>query len=219
MKKPAMHPEFAHRLNQACEGNSLVPSLHYGRLGWFKTELERKYGIEVTNETVRKWFVGETRPKPKAIAALAEMLKQDVAWLSTGVSSVIPQAQAKTRNAMANGATNVVAGLIQMAGFHPAFPTADDTRAKEKHIDLYSVIRGTQYSFHISPVEVIEQRKVYRVPVDCEGLYVIGVSQVSPTVCEFFKLDWESIMESPKRAGSYEVPAGKKLQKIDTFSL
>ena len=217
--KKQLHPDFAHRLNIACEGNSLVPGLHYGRLGWFKSELETKYGIEVTGETVRKWFIGETRPKPKAIAALAEMLKQDVSWLATGTSSIVPQAQAKVRNALASGATNVVAGLIQMAGFHPAFPSKDDARAAEKQISLYSVIKGEQYSFHVAPVEVIEQRKVFRIPIGAEDLFVVGVVQVTPTVCEFFKIDRKTIEESPKRAGAYEVPVGRKLEKIDTFSL
>lgn len=214
--KEFMHKDFARRLEQACDGNPGVPQLHRGRLGWFVEHLSQ-HGIKVTGETVRKWFIGETRPKPQAMEALAQMLKQDVAWLATGSSSVIPAAQTKARNAQASGAVNVVAGFIQMAGYHPAFPDATDTIANDKRIDLYAVIQGQQHQIHVAPIEVVEKKKVFRIPVESQGLTIVGVIPDSPVSVEFVNIDWDTVANSPRRAGAFEVPASRKFKRIETF--
>lgn len=212
------HKDFALRLQQACDGNPLVPNLHHGRLTWFKNALEVRHGVIVTTETVRKWFSGETRPKPKAVGALAEILRQDVAWLATGSSSVVSESQSKTRSVMANGGTNVVAGLIQLAGFSVAFPTDSDSRAKVKDISAFAIIKGRQIEFHVTVEEVIEGVKVFRVPADSSGLTIIGLAQSSATTCEFYKLDWSDILTCTKRAGAFEVPMSKKGARIESFA-
>lgn len=64
-KKKIVHPEFARRMQIACDGNPNIPLPNHGRLGWFSFEIERRFNAKVTIETVRKWFAGETIPRTK----------------------------------------------------------------------------------------------------------------------------------------------------------
>lgn len=149
-KSKVVHPDFARRMQQACDGNPNVPPVNYGRLGWFSSEIEKRFGKQVTIETVRKWFAGETIPRPQMMGYLAAVLEVDHAWLAVGKATEMTEKQQRVRNAVADGAVNLIAGMIQICGGYPAFPTENDRRAKESKIDLYAVIKGAQYAFHVA---------------------------------------------------------------------
>ncbi|UUV43196.1 helix-turn-helix DNA binding domain protein [Rhodobacter phage RcCWillis] len=201
-KKPVLHEEFARRFQMACEDNPNVPEPNYGRLGWIAGELEKK-GYEVTAETVRKWTVGMSRPHPHAkMVALAEILRVDVAWLATGVSQGVSKKQARVRNEVADGSVNFIAGLVQMAGSHPAFPAQNDEFAKENHIDLYAIIRGIQHAFHIVAGEVKEEGDVeFFVPAHITNAIILGIVPKGGLAYEVVWLDAESVEKTGVRRG------------------
>ena len=71
-----------------------------------------------------------------------------------------------------------------MCGGYPAFPTDDDTRVQDRKIDLYAVIRGAQFSFHVAVGDLTENRVRFTVPVEAaEDAFVIGVVRTGELVC------------------------------------
>lgn len=222
--RPILHHEFAQRMAQACDGNPDVPPPNYGRLGWFVVQIEKRFNETVTQETIRKWFAGESRPRHKMMAYLAQILKVDEAWLSIGRSAEISTKQHRALNATVDGAVNVVAGFVRMCGGHPAFPREDDARAKEQKIDIYAIIKGAQYAFHIVTGQRGEQGWKVLIPVDVSDVFVIAVLPVTDLHCEFVELDWEGIeAEGTRKSGMFEVivpfeESGSRWRHIKTFA-
>lgn len=202
--KKVPHPEFARRMQAACDGNPRVPLPNHGRLGWFVDEIEKKSGDTVTIETVRKWFAGETIPRKQMMLNLASVLDVDHAWLAVGRSPEATEKQQKVRNAMADGAVNLVAGLIQICGGSPAFPTDGDARAQKSRIDLYAVIKGAQYAFHVAMGETTGNGVQFAAPIAAvEEALVIGVVRTEELAFRFFELDRDLIETQGKRKGDH----------------
>ena len=105
---------FAKRMEIACENHAYAPSGH-GRQTWVRHKMHEKFGITLSPEAVRKWFAGESRPRPKVMTQLAEVLEVDEAWLALGLSPAATPRDQRKQNAMAAGAVNLVAGHIQLA--------------------------------------------------------------------------------------------------------
>lgn len=215
----APHPDLARRLKQACEGNPDVSPLNHGRLGWFTHHLERE-GVEVTQETVRKWFAGESRPRHKPMAALAKILKVDEFWLGSGKAPEFSDTQRRQHNAIAGGVVNVVAGFIQMDGGHPAFPQPDDQEAIEKAIHLYAILRGAKYNFHILPSLSDDGEPFFIVPLSARETIVLGVHRVAEFEVEIYELDWEAVETvGTRKSTGYQVPLGAHpWRPIKTFA-
>lgn len=222
--KKVVHPEFAQRMQSACDDNPDVPLPNHGRLGWFSSEIERRFGVSVTIETVRKWFAGETIPRPKMMGYLAAVLGVDHAWLSVGSSPQISEKQKKVRDATADGAVNLVAGLIQICGGHPAFPDDNDAHALNDKIDLYAVIKGAKYSIHVVLAESADGGHVFAIPTESVGTTVIvGVVRTGELAFRFFEIDSDLIAEAGKRKGGhYSVTMpndpGDEWKEIESFS-
>ena len=181
-KNRNVHPDFARRVAQACEASGLVPAANYGRLNWFQKQYADRFGVEIATETVRKWFAGETKPRPQALRQLAEILQVDEAWLSLGTASDA-KGRKPVQDATASGAVNLVAGLVQMDGGTIAFPEPDDKRAEAENIHLYAIIRGAQYPLHIVVGEQADgglalQRAGGRARSGCPGADAAGAVQV-----------------------------------------
>jgi transcriptional regulator with XRE-family HTH domain len=221
---------FALRLQEACDENPYVPAYNYGRQAWVKTQLQQRFKVSVSNETVSKWFTGVARPRPDKINLLAKLLEVDEAWLALGVAPELTPRDRKIRNAIADGAVNVVAGFIQMTGGHPAFPDDSDNRSKGgPRIDLYAIIKGSHYSFHVALAQGVGAG-VYKfaVPYGHEERVVIGVVQRKPLICDFLELT-PSLIETHgvRRSGYIEltvvsgddryVTGEDSWPKIDTF--
>lgn len=219
-KDRVVHPAFASRMQQACDDNHRVPLPNYGRLGWLTNELETRFGISASQETMRKWLSGETIPRPKSMKAMAIILGVDEAWLSIGRVPEVSIKQGKLRNATADGAVNVVAGFIQMCGGNPAFPLEDDRAASKEKIDIYAIIKGAKYSFHVTVGERRGDEWHFHVPVEAENTFVIGVARTSDLVCEFYEFDPDTIERmGNKRGGAYEIVLRDgEARRIETFA-
>lgn len=125
VKPPVIRDKaFAKRLVQACEGNPNCPTdQNRGKQKWIYDNLLSEFGLRVSAEVVRKWFAGESRPRPKVMSYIARLLEVDEAWLSLGITPEINTVEKKKHhNAMVSGAVNLVAGIIQLGGGSIAFP-------------------------------------------------------------------------------------------------
>lgn len=69
---------FKERLEKACDTCVDIPPFGRGR----QTIIAKK--LEVSAEAVRKWFSGESTPRPKTMKALAKTLGEDYVWLALG---------------------------------------------------------------------------------------------------------------------------------------
>lgn len=205
-------PEFAKRLNSACDASGHCPPLHKGRLTWVQVELKRHFKEEVSVETVRKWFAGEAKPRPEKVAMLAELLQVDISWLSLGVDKGMAPRELKARGREIDGAVNIVAGLIEMDGGHAAFASDSD---QKRGVDLHAIIKGAKYDFHVT----VQEDGVYRVPAQRDSVVVLGVDKQGFGV---------GVVEIPEdliarygnnRGGVVELKATLKgLRRIDTFA-
>lgn len=216
VERKGENKDFAARLNQAVEGNPLVPPLNYGRLKWFVDELEKR-GVSVRAEAVRKWFAAEARPRQKAMLAMAQILKVDEAWLTLGRSPV-DERKKRLRVAEADGVVNVVAGFVQMCGGNPAFPLADDERAEREQIDLYAIIRGAQYAMHVVLSQEDKSGPVFLVPAQARDLLLLGVVRTSDLQCEFYDLGQPDA--ASLNGGMFKIKADDltRFRRIDTFA-
>ncbi|QXN72247.1 helix-turn-helix DNA binding domain protein [Rhodobacter phage RcSalem] len=202
-RKQAAHEDFARRFALACDDNPNVPEMNFGRLTWIATEFKKRFDVDVTSETVRKWNNGLSRPHPyRKMVQQAEILRCDVAWLATGASEGVDKKQNKIRHEVADGSVNLIAGLVQMAGSHPAFPTPEDRFAVENHIDLYAIIRGVQHAFHIVVGEVKEEGVQFFVPVEVRNAILLGIVPEGGIKFSVVRIDIDSAEKVGTRRGN-----------------
>ncbi len=168
-------PEFAKRLGQACDANFHCPELHKGRLTWLADQMGKRLKKAVSAQTCARWINGEAKPRRDKNDVLAELLGVDPIWLYLGVEQDITPRERKVRNALADGAVNLIAGLIQMDGGYPAFPEEKDARAQREHVDLYAVIKGANYAFHVALATPAAGNHEFKIPKDYENIVVLGV--------------------------------------------
>lgn len=205
-EKIIREPEFARRLSSASDNNPNVPALHFGRLVWVKAQLKSRFDIDVSKETVRKWYWGEAKPRDEKLRAIAQILEVDEAWLSLGIAPDLAPREQKKRVAEASGAVLLLAGLIQMAGGHPAFPDEDDDAAARDHIDLYAIIRGAQYRFHVTLAQQLENGDLrFNVPSNHEGAFQVGVIPEGEFGVRLVELQPEIILLGNRRGAVVEV--------------
>lgn len=133
--------EFAHRFNRAVEGHPLAPPTPHGRQVWVKDKLAKEAGLEVSANTMSKWFHGQARPRPDSIRKIAKVLKVDEVWLAMGQKPA-QQTAGKTPGAEgARGAVLLVAGLIEIAGGRVTFANKD-----QAPVDLQVNMNGDQFN-------------------------------------------------------------------------
>ena len=205
-------------MQQAADGNPIIPPKNYGQLGWFVHQFEERFQHEITQETIRKWFAGESRPRHKTLIMLAKLLKVNETWLAFGTNDDVPKKTGWLLGSMANGVVNLVAGMIQICGGAPAFPD------KEGPVDLSAVIKSALYQFHI----VLGARKgadvQFNVSVEATETLVIGVIRTSELSFDLYEFDWDKITEIGSRQGAHWVVltdphvADETWKKIRTFA-
>jgi hypothetical protein len=204
--KKIREPEFARRLNLELDNTPLCPPLHHGRLKWIRDEFERRFGISFPNGTIGKWVEGQVKPQADTMSKLAQMLEVSEAWLSLGVGDVPTPRETKARSAELGGAVHLLAGMILLNGALPAFPTDDDARAKESFIDLYAIIRGTQYAFHVSMGSHAGDGCVkFQVPLNHLNAFQVGVIQTGDLDFKVVEIIDEFITEGVRKGGAIEV--------------
>lgn len=221
MSSIVRHEDFARRFTQACETNPNVPSPNYGRLGFFVDEFDKRYGVTLTAETVRKWLHGLSRPHPHSkMEQLAEILRVDVAWLATGSLNAPSRKQVRVRSETASGSLNLVAGLVQMSGSYPAFPADDDRFAKENCVDLYAIIRGTQHAFHVTVAEVGADGFEISVPLDARNVITLVVVPKPNLEFEIVEVDQDVLLREGEVRGEVVVAPldAVKKRRVTTFA-
>ncbi len=149
----ASRTAFRERLLSAVENNPNVPPHRSGMQTWVLDEFHKRDEM-LTLESVSKWFRGAGRPSTARGEMLAEILGVDAGWLLHGVNSAVTTRDVRARNALADGAVNLVAGLIQMDRGVIAFPEEGDKLAVRESIDLYAILRGVRYSIHVAVGEI-----------------------------------------------------------------
>lgn len=206
--------DFAKRLEQSIYAHPQAPDTH-GRQKWVRERMESRFNLVVSPEAVRKWFHGEARPRPQIMTKLAEVLEVDESWLALGLKPNSTPEQRRHHNAVAGGAINLVAGMIQMNGGMIAFPDADT-----ETVDLYAIIGGKQHNVVVvTPVVQGSQRRVV-LPVQHQRCIVMLVLQKGPTVFSIARLHSELIEKGEKKGGYIEldVTADEDLPLIVSFS-
>lgn len=212
-------PEFARRFADACGAHPHCPPVNQGRLRWIQEEFVHKFDVPVTQETVRKWLAGEVKPKQDKMSKLAKILNTSEEWLALGIKSDLEPRERKVRNAMADGAVNVVAGLIQMDGGHPAFPDKND--ADQAYIDLHAIIRGAKYDFHVCLADTSGDKVKFVVPPNYDSVIQIGLIKYDFDF-DVFEISPEDVERyGSNRGGGFEVVLDdpeKQLRRIESFT-
>lgn len=187
----------------ACDSNPNVPEKNCGRQTWIASQFKDRFDVDVTGETVRKWGLGRARPHPYSkMEQLAEILRVDVGWLSSGSTEGVDKKKNRIRQEVADGAVNLLAGLIQMAGSHPAFPSADDRFASTNRVDLYAIIRGVQHAFHVVTAEPKDTGLEFAIPVEARSVIVLGVVPEGGLRFSIIQIDMDSAEAVGNRRGS-----------------
>ncbi|OAE40690.1 helix-turn-helix domain-containing protein [Agrobacterium tumefaciens] len=188
------HKEFAKRLSIACE-NSRQARISHGRQIWLKNKLESQFNEVVSREAVRKWFSGESKPKPALMSLVARALGVDEAWLAIG-SPNITVSEKRLRNVLATGATNMVAAQIQLSGGTVGFP--EDERSG---VDLFAIIKGRHKTV---AARYGNENGSFKVdfPLHVDTAIVVMPTDV-PTVYRFFSVPREVISEDGNIRGEY----------------
>ncbi|WP_127076853.1 hypothetical protein [Rhodomicrobium lacus] len=169
------HKAFAKRFEDVCENHPAVPDFSRGRYRWIRDELEARFGIIVGRETVRKWHTGETIPRNDKMKALAELLSVDYGWLAFGIRPELDVEKRPARVLAESAAANLIAGFIQLAGGHCAFPEAD---APNSFVDVYAILGNRQRALAISLAKPQENGKLrFSVTNEYAKCTVIGVVQ------------------------------------------
>jgi len=166
---------YARRLEQACDASPHCPPLNRGRLTWLTEETGKLVGKKLTLPTAARWLNGESKPRPETNVKLAQLLGVDSIWLYHGVDPDMTPRERKVRNAMADGAVNLVTGLIQLDGGNPAHPGDNDAHAKKMDIDIYAVIKGAQYAFHVALGASVHGGWRFSIPADNDVIVPLGV--------------------------------------------
>jgi transcriptional regulator with XRE-family HTH domain len=108
--------DFKNRLERACGSSSAVPEYGMGRQTYLAKE------IKVSQEAVRKWFSGESKPRAAAMAQLAKLLNVELVWLSLGVEHSETESNRAVARRQDTGLYALTALLIH-EGYAVAFTT------------------------------------------------------------------------------------------------
>lgn len=134
---------FKDRLIKSCDASVDIPEHGYGR----QVHLAKVMGV--SQEGVRKWLIGESKPRDKAMKKLSALLNVDYAWLSIGAEMLETEklrAVARYQNA---GVYALTSYLIS-AGCTVAF--SEDLQDDS---DITAVCNGKLFKFLALPSAVI----------------------------------------------------------------
>lgn len=210
------------RLVKSIEINPHIPPIgpRSGTIKWLKDEMEHQCGFRISLMSISNYLNAHSMPSLESAKALAHVLKVDWQWLLTGTGEQRKAKLATAQNALAEGAVNLVAGLIQMAGGVVAFPEEDDKRAQKAHIDLIAIIRGVSYNLHVVLGFRDGDTLSFRAP-RTEGTVIIGVAPRGddPFAFELVQVMPEAFEAAAFKQGEFEIsaPLGDLLKPVLSF--
>lgn len=214
---PEFHPRavrdkaFAKRMEIACENHPLSPSGH-GRQKWVRDRLLEDFGLRMSPEAVRKWFAGESRPRPKVMTKVAQVLQVDEAWLSLGINPAETPREKRRSNVNAAGAVNLVLAQIQLAGGNAAF------EEESSFHDFFAIVKGQH---HLVLVRMGSEDAKFKVSIPAEPrsvavaskpkTIILVVPTETPTVFDFVNLPPDVVEAGVHKGGFIEVPVQREI--------
>lgn len=157
---------FSDRLRRICDTHDREDLRSYGR----QAVIAR--AMDVSEETVRKWFSGAMAPRPDKAKKLAKFLGVDEVWLVLGRDPDVGAKEQKVLARNASGAVLYVRGLLQLAGGI----TADvGTRESRKFVDFYLTVDGQQTPVHVAFGRETEDGFVIPIPAEHDETLVLAV--------------------------------------------
>ena len=124
-------------------------------------------GMEVSLQSVHRWYHGRARPRQQKLLLLAKVIGVDESWLSLGRLDEIVSRRSKPQKPILDGSVYVTVGLMQLANISCAWPEDGDMSAPYVH--FYSIIRGKQYRFHVAYIR--EESESGRVKIHAPSEY------------------------------------------------
>lgn len=123
--------EFNTRLLQACRENPDIPEYGKGQQTFIAQRLD------VSQEAVRKWFAGDSKPKAAVGRKLADLLGVDYVWLALGTShgEIEKRREAAGRQ---DAAVYALMAFLLEKGYSAAFDNESDI------IDIATIYQGLQ---------------------------------------------------------------------------
>lgn len=164
--------EFSRRLKEACDNNESIPAYGKGR------QVVIANSMKVSQEAVRKWFEGDSMPRPAKMKQLAAYLAVDHEWLALGITPVLNKEELKKANRRSAASVYIVTGSIMLEGGNCAWPS--ETDARSEFVDIYAIFRGEQTALHVSTgTPTAEGEYDFALPdrfkeVTCVGLIPLG---------------------------------------------
>lgn len=203
----ADHTEFARRLKKACDESVLVPEKGKGQQVWIAAKLG------ITQEAVRKYMEGLTRPRPDKMKELAKLLAVDESWLALGVNPEMDARQKRQYSNRAEAATYLSFGVFMANNYTCAFGREGDDK-----VDFYAIKGGQQKAISVTTAR--ERSKgvwVFPVKTSYEETVNIVVVPLRPTHFEYIYLDQAGIAAHGEYKGSnVEVIAHKDVRVYST---
>lgn len=209
--KASVHMEFAKRMRLACDGNQIVPAMNDGRLTWIQHHLKGE-GINVSLQTVMRWYHGDAYPRLPRMRALAKVLRVDQSWLALGATLQIDKDELKKTPLTVSGAVSAVFGFVQLAGWQCAWAEGDHGAAH-----FYSIIKGRQHAFHVTIGIPTANGKemIFPVPRGFEKCVVLALVSSGATSADVWHMPLETLKRNVERGGgAYQVKAAREGRKL-----
>jgi transcriptional regulator with XRE-family HTH domain len=180
----ANHREFSIRLTQACDRSDDVPNYGKGRQTWIAERLG------ISQEAVRKYFNGTSRPRTQIMSRLAKMLNVDESWLALGVSNDIVDKDRRKYSEKADAAAYMLYGMFMASGFTCAFDEEDVA------VDFHAIRAGKKTPVSVT-VAIQKSKNVFTVPVRQTKPNTLNLSVVSPEngVFDILVMDNDGVVE------------------------
>lgn len=167
--------------------------------------------MEVTLQSVHRWYHGHARPRNKKLTMLAKVMGVDPTWLTSGKVLEIDAATSQRLQVMSDGAKNCLIGFIQLAGWQCAIPDPGDEGAG--YVDFYAIIKGRQHRVHVSSAADFGDSGKLRFIITnkYEKCTVVGVNQTGPFSVDILRFPSDLIAKhGEQKGGSTEIVVKRK---------
>lgn len=180
----ADHSDFARRLQTACDNNNTVPPYGKGQQTW----LCKRLGV--SQEAVRRWFFGQSRPRPHLLSQLAALLDVDESWLALGITDAPKSSEQRAYSDKAEGVAYICFGLLKAEGYACAF--ADN----HEPFDFHAIKRGQHFFVSVSAARPKSKNIYITHASNFEKASHLSVVIREPGVFEVVHLPWSLIQQA-----------------------
>lgn len=197
--------EFAARLTKACDMHkAVIPAYGLGR------QTVIAHHLKASQEAVRKWFTGESRPRVKTMDKLARFVNADPAWLALGIEPDMRPQDKRFFGKQTEGVVYLALGMAMIEGATCAKPDSSDPR--KEFVDYYMIKDGTQVAIRTSlGRETDDGSYEFLIPHEYEQVRNIGFVHHNSSRIHMIDLDKELIdKHKEKKGGGYAVSVKSK---------